>query len=144
VEDCPICEKHRGKGPLVGEQVYENEYVVASHAPALDLPAYLGYLFVETKRHARGLADITDAEATAAALAVSRLARALEAEGAESVYSLVFDHIPHHHVHVVARYPGTPREFWGLRVTDWPDAPRGGEAEIRALCDRLRAAVAAT
>jgi hypothetical protein len=30
-------------------------------------------------------------------------------------------------------------EFWGPLVDEWPDAPRGGETEIAALCDRLRA-----
>ena len=70
---------------------------------------------------------------------LQRLAKALEKEGAEHVYAFTFNHVPHHHVHVVARYPGTPHEFWGPRVDEWPDAPRGGEAEIAALCNRLRA-----
>ena len=115
--------------------------MVASHAPVETVRGYLGYVFVETKRHARGLADLTDDEPSAVALAVSRLARALESEGAENVYSFVFDHIPHHHVHVVARYPGTPREYSGMRVDEWPEAPRGGEAEVSGLCRRLREAL---
>ncbi len=139
---CPICEKHRGEGPLLGEPVYENESVLAFHAPVDAVGGYLGYLFVETKRHARGIADLSDDEACAAALAVSRLARALESAGAENVYAMVFNHIPHHHVHVVARYPGTPRDYWGQRVVEWADAPRGGEAEVASLCRRLRAALA--
>jgi diadenosine tetraphosphate (Ap4A) HIT family hydrolase len=47
------------------------------------------------------------------AVIVSRLARALDSEGAENVYALVFDHLPHHHVHVIPFYPGTPHEYWG-------------------------------
>ena len=47
--------------------------------------------------------------------------------------------VPHFHLHLLPRYPGTPREFWGLRVDEWPGAPHGGEAEIADLCDRLRA-----
>lgn len=59
--------------------------------------------------------------------------------GAKHVYSFVLGHhVPHLHIHVVPRYPGAPREFWGTRVDGWPDAPRGGAAEIAALCDRLR------
>jgi diadenosine tetraphosphate (Ap4A) HIT family hydrolase len=142
VDECPICEKHRGEGPLVGEPVYEDAHVLASHAPA-SADGYLGYVFVETKRHARSLGDLSDDEASAAGTAISRLARALETEGAENVYCFVFDHIPHHHAHVVARWPGTPEEFWGTRVTDWPDAPRGGPSEIEELCGRLRARLTA-
>jgi hypothetical protein len=55
--------------------------------------------------------------------------------------SFVFDHIPHHHVHVLARYPDTPAEYRGTRVVEWPEAPRGGEAEIADLCRRLRMAL---
>jgi diadenosine tetraphosphate (Ap4A) HIT family hydrolase len=141
VEGCPICDKHRGEGFLVGEVLYEDESVFISHAPPGVVSGYLGYLFVDAKRHVRGLAELEEEEACALALVVSRLARALEQEaGAEHVYAFVFNHIPHHHVHVVARYPGTPREFWGPRVDEWEDAPRGGETEIAALCNRLRAA----
>ena len=136
---CAICEKHEGKGLLVGEVLYEDEMLFVSHAPEGVVDGYLGYFFVDARRHVRGLAELEEAEAIAVALMLSRLARALEKEGAEHVYAFVFNHIPHHHVHVVARYPGTPREYWGPRVDEWPDAARGGEAEIAALCNRLRA-----
>jgi histidine triad (HIT) family protein len=141
VEECPICEKHQGRGFLVGELLYEDENVFVNHAPPGVVDGYLGYMFVDARRHVRGLAELSEEEATAVALMISRLARALEHEGAEHVYAFVFNHIPHHHVHVVARYPGTPREFWGPRVDEWEDAPRGGEAEIALLCERLRAAL---
>ncbi len=45
----------------------------------------------------------------------------------------------HIHVWVVPRYPGTPREYWGMRVDEWPEAPRGGAEEVAALCERVRA-----
>jgi histidine triad (HIT) family protein len=139
VEGCPICEKHEGKGPLVGEVLYEDENVFVSHAPPAIVDGYLGYLFVDAKRHARGLADLTDDEACALARIVTRLAKALEKDGAEHVYAFTFNHVPHHHVHVVARHPGTPREFWGPRVDEWEDAPRGDEIKIAVFCNRLRA-----
>lgn len=141
MNSCPICEKHEGRGLLVGEVLHDDEDVLVSHAPVEMVDGYLGYLFVDAKRHVRGLAELEDAEASAMAQTVSRLARALEkAGGAEHVYAFVFDHVPHHHVHVVARYPGTPREYWGPRIDEWPDAPRGGDVEIAALCARLREA----
>jgi diadenosine tetraphosphate (Ap4A) HIT family hydrolase len=140
VTGCPICEKHRGKGPLVGEVLYEDDLLVASHAPRIDgRDAYLGYVFVETRRHVRGLAELTDDEASRLGIIITRLARALEdATGAEVVYSFVFDHIPHHHVHVIPRYRETPQEYWGTRVDEWPDAPRGGQSEIREVSERIR------
>jgi diadenosine tetraphosphate (Ap4A) HIT family hydrolase len=47
--------------------------------------------------------------------------------------------VRHLHVHLVPRYPGTPADYKGHRVTEWPDAPRGGAEEVAALCERLRA-----
>ena len=78
-------------------------------------PVYLGYLFVEPRRHAAGLADLTEPEAQAVGLWCARASRALrEVAGADHVYAAVLgDHVPHLHIHLVARYPGTPREFWG-------------------------------
>jgi len=116
--------------------------VYAGHAQIREgqSTAYLGYLMAETKRHAPGLADLTDAEAQALGLLVARLSRALKAcEGAEHVYAFVLgDGVPHVHVHVVPRYPGAPREYWGVHVDEWPDAPHGGSQEMAALCARLR------
>jgi histidine triad (HIT) family protein len=50
--------------------------------------------------------------------------------------------VDHFHLHLIARYPGTPREFWWTRVDEWPGAPRGGAAEIAEITARLRAAIA--
>jgi diadenosine tetraphosphate (Ap4A) HIT family hydrolase len=47
--------------------------------------------------------------------------------------------MPHVHVHVIGRYPGAPREYWGTRVDEWPEAPQGGAAEIEEVADRIRA-----
>lgn len=70
--DCFVCRKHRDQGPLVpGGPVAEDELVLVSHTVAPDAlgregaTAYLGHLLVEPRRHAPGLADLTDAEARA-------------------------------------------------------------------------------
>jgi diadenosine tetraphosphate (Ap4A) HIT family hydrolase len=141
-EECAICRKHSGIGAGAEEPLYADPHVLAFHAPAGIVRGYLGYVFVETRRHVRGLADRSDEEGCAEARLVGRLARALEAEGAEHVYTFCFDHLPHHHVHVVARYPGTPREFWGPQVDEWDGAPRGDPEEVAAFSARLRAALA--
>jgi histidine triad (HIT) family protein len=70
----------------------------------------------------------------------ARASRALrDVPGAEHVYAAVFgDGVPHLHVHLLPRYPGTPREYWGIHVDEWPQARRGGTAEIEALVQELR------
>ncbi len=141
-QDCMICRKHRGLVSIPGGAIYEDLLVYAGHAQIRDgqADAYLGYLMLEPKRHAPGLADLTDEEAQALGLLEARLSRALIAsEGGEHVYALVLgDRVPHVHIHLVPRYPGAPQEYWGVHVDEWPEAPRGGPAEIEALCTRLR------
>lgn len=139
--DCFICRKHRGETTTPGGVIFQDELVYAGHSemPPGQSTAYLGYLMLEPRRHVAGLADLDDAEAQALGLLVARLSRALKAcEQAEHVYAFVLgDRVPHLHIHLVPRYPGTPREYWGVRIDEWPDAPRGGEPEITALCRRL-------
>jgi histidine triad (HIT) family protein len=140
--DCFICRKHRGELFIPGGAIYEDDLVYAGHAQIREgqLVAYLGYLMVEPKRHARGLADLTDIEAQALGLLVTRVSRALKAStAAEHVYAFVLgDGVSHLHIHVVPRYPNAPPEYWGVHVDEWPDAPRGGPEAIAELCARLR------
>lgn len=147
-EDCFVCRKHRDRGPLMpGGPIAADELTLVSHIPPgpSGAPAYLGHLFVEPRRHVPGLADLTDAEASAAGLWCARASRALrEVTGAEHVYAQVIgDAVPHLHVHLFPRYPGTPREYWWDKVKQWPDAPRGGEPEIAGLVRILRDHLAA-
>jgi len=142
--DCFVCRKHRGEEPVPGGPIYEDDLVYASHkAMPPDGCAYLGWCFVEPRRHAPGLADLTDAEAQAIGWLVARLSRAIKAElNAEHVYAFVIgDRVSHLHVHLIPRHPGTPPEYWGVRVDEWPEAPKGDEMEIAALVVRLRARI---
>jgi len=131
-DSCFVCDKHRQGADVEGGVIYEDDLVYAGHAHTVGRSdAYLGYLIAEPKRHVAALGRL-----------VSNLARALQVvEGAEHVYSFVFGdgQVRHLHVHLVPRYPGTPREYRGHQVTEWPGAPRGGTEEIAALCDRVRA-----
>ena len=139
--DCFVCRKHQGKISIPGGAVYEDELIYAGHAsiPKGQTTTYLGSFMVEPKRHVQGLADLTDTEAQKVGLLIARLSRALKtSEGAEHIYLFVLGHaVPHLHIWVVPRYPGTPREYWGLRVDEWQEAPRGGAEEIAALCKRI-------
>jgi histidine triad (HIT) family protein len=143
---CFVCHKHRGGDAAAGGVLYQDELVYAGHVHALTGPTvYRGYLVAEPKRHAHGLGDLTDEEAAALGRLINRLARALkDVAGAEHVYSFVFGHgVPHLHVLVAPQYPGTPPEYWGVRLRDWPDAPRVNEREMRTLVSQLRAHVVA-
>jgi diadenosine tetraphosphate (Ap4A) HIT family hydrolase len=145
-DGCFICAKHASpaSAALV---VFEDAHVVVSHLP-LVTPArsasqvYLGYLFVESRRHVGELGDLTDAEAAAVGSAAARASRTLQAgAGAEHVYAAVIGHgVEHFHLHLIARYPGTPREYWWTRVDEWPAAPRGDEAAVLGFVSRLRVA----
>ena len=143
--ECLVCRKHRGEITLPGGAIYEDELVFISHAQLWgeEKDHYLGHIFIEPKRHVPELADLNETEAQAIGLHTSRVARALmRTEGVEHVYAFVIgDGVPHVHVHVIGRYPGAPREYWGPRVNDWPEAPRGGEAEIAQVAARVREAL---
>jgi histidine triad (HIT) family protein len=141
---CFICDKHSDTSvsPLV---LAADEHVVVAHLP-LVTPAgvqeqvYLGYLFVEARRHVGGLGGLSPAEAAAVGRHAARASRALQvSEGAEHVYAAVVGHgVDHFHLHLIPRYPGTPREYWWTRVDEWPDAPRGDGQAVAALIERLR------
>lgn len=140
--DCFICRKHIGEIKLPGGAIYEDDQFYIGHISDAKEPdaVYSGYLMIEPKRHVAGLAELNDAEAQAIGLLVARASRALKAcAGAVHIYAFVLgDNVPHLHIHVVPRYPGAPREYWGTQVTDWPEAPRGDAQAIETLCERLR------
>ncbi len=140
---CLVCRKHRGEFAVPGGVIFENDLIYISHAQlrSEEKDHYLGHVFVEPKRHVAELADLTEEEAQSVGLYTSRVAKALlHTEGMEHIYAFVLgDGVPHVHVHVIGRYPGAPREYWGPKVDDWPEAPRGKESEIEQVAARLRA-----
>jgi histidine triad (HIT) family protein len=142
MDECPICAKH--KGPVVGGPVYDDDLLYAHHVYNSQEPSFLGYVRLETKRHVPSFAELTAAEAQAVGLLTARLSCALkDSAGADHVYVFFYgDHVPHLHLHVFARYPGTPEEYWRQRVDEWPGSPKGGADEVATFCDRLRSALA--
>lgn len=126
----------------MGGVVYQDDLVYSSHAQHSggESQYYLGHLMLGTRRHVPGLANLTPDEASAIGLWSSRLAWSLMVtESAEHVYSFVLGHhVPHLHIHLVPRYPGAPREYWGTKTDEWPQAPRGTDADVEALSSRIR------
>lgn len=142
LDTCVVCQKHRGLVPLAGGAIHEDDLIFVSHAQLWDEETkhYLGHLFVETRRHVAEIGDLFGDEAQRIGLYVSRSARALMLTlGVEHVYSFVIgDGIPHVHVHVIGRYSGAPRKFWGPKVDEWPDAPHGDDQAIEQVAERIR------
>ncbi|AGX04917.1 HIT family hydrolase [Bacillus sp. NRRL B-14911] len=139
--DCFICNKHQGKINTSGSVIYGDEFVYVGHIDRGGKPVYLGHLMIDLKRHAPTLADLTMGEASAFGKSMARISRALkESEGAEHIYSLVSGNaVPHLHMHLVPRYPGTPEKHWGpMSVYDWEQAPMGDEEEVSEICRRIK------
>ncbi|MET8775263.1 hypothetical protein ABZV58_09595 [Nocardia sp. NPDC004654] len=137
---CGICAKHRGEGPLVGPVLFADELVVVTHRP-LSKGRLPGYLFVETRRHTAGVADLSDDESRAVGWAVARAARALRRELApEHVFSAITGRTwAHFHQHVFARPTGTPDEIPWFGVDEWAGARILDDAGLDQLCLRLSA-----
>jgi diadenosine tetraphosphate (Ap4A) HIT family hydrolase len=114
-----------------------DEHVVVAH---LQEPAYLGYLFVEARRHVPELGDLDPDEASAVGRAAARWGRALQnVAGAEHVYAAVVGHaVAHFHLHLIPRYPGTLH----LRSRPGPTAHRRavgrGVAHVCVLWGNVR------
>jgi histidine triad (HIT) family protein len=139
---CMVCQKYSGEVLPPGGILFENALIGITHAQLLgeEKDHYLGHLFVETKRHIPELGQLTPGESREVGFQVSRAARALTALlKVEHVYAFaIIDGVPHVHIHVICRYPGAPCEYWGPRVDEWPDAPKGDEIAIAALAGRIR------
>ncbi len=144
MDTCPFCTTYKDLLSAPGGMLYEDDLVYAYHFCQAEGASYLGHLLLLPKRHTLGLADLTEAEGQAVGLGVARLSKALKAcTGADKIYAEAYYEVnPHLHLHLIARYPGTPQEYWRWNVGDWPAAPTGGPAEITTLCTQLRASLA--
>ncbi|WP_102275380.1 HIT family protein [Cytobacillus massiliigabonensis] len=141
MNDCFICHKHNGAIKTDGVTIYEDEYIYVGHIDRNGKPNYLGHIMIDLKRHAPTLGDMTEEEAKAFGLMMSRVSKALmKSENAEHVYAVVSGNaVPHLHLHLMARYPNTPKEFWGpWEVYDWEDAPMGDNQAVIELCNRIK------
>ena len=135
---CSICNKHREQKDMV----YQNEFLYVSHyLPHPDREDnYLGYYFIESKRHFKGIYDATKEEAIALGLMQRRLALAIKSiPEIDHVYSFVIgEGVDHFHIHMIGKYRNTPREYCGPRIDDWPEAPRGDRQDVLELNRRVK------
>lgn len=139
--ECLVCGELDGSVEVPGGFIWEGDLVVAFHIPPLPDRSprpFLGHLLVATRRHVARLGDLTPDEGAAVGRSATRLSRALtEVAGAEWVYSAVIGRgVPHFHLHLMPRYPGTPVELpW---YEDWTEGPHGGDSEVAELTEKLR------
>ena len=144
MEGCFVCRKHGALGSWPGGALLADEHVVVAHrAPGTSLDpgptVYLGHLLVEPRRHVAELGALSGEEAASLGTLAARAAASLTAAGAEHVYAAVIGHgVDHLHLHLIARHPGTPRDYWWTAVDEWPDAPRGDADAVAAFVARLR------
>ena len=145
MDDCPICAKHRGEGPLRGALVGRwDGFWVYHAAPDERGLAALGHLFIETDRHVPYLADLSPEESAALGRLRTRLAHELRmATDAEFVLAAVIGlGVAHFHEHLFARFRDTPGEVPWHESDD--AAPRADEAAVAALAGRLARAISAS
>ncbi|QOY35396.1 HIT family protein [Anaerobacillus isosaccharinicus] len=139
--NCFICDKHNGTITTAGNTIYEDDYIYVGHIDNNGKPNYLGHIMIDLKRHVPTLAEMNPEEAKAFGVMMARLSKALkEVEDAEHVYALVSGNsVPHLHMHLVARYPNTPEQYWGpFSVYDAPNARMGENSEVMELCNRIK------
>ncbi|KAB2334712.1 HIT family protein [Cytobacillus depressus] len=140
-EDCFICKKHKGELQTSGTVIYEDEYLYVGHIDSEGKPNYLGHLMIDLKRHFPTLAELNPEEAKALGMMMAKVSKAVkETENAEHIYAVVSGNaVPHLHMHLVARYPDTPEQYWGpFAVYDSPNARMGDNSEVIELCNRIK------
>lgn len=142
--DCAVCMKHqdlnRGESAIAGIPIANRGGWFLSHFPVLDgKAATRGHLLIETKRHITDLTELNDEEAEAIGVLIRKGTAVLRGIGAEHVYCFrINDVTPHLHFHLVPRYQGTAKEFYGLQIMNNPSAPKVTVPEIAKLSRVLK------
>jgi diadenosine tetraphosphate (Ap4A) HIT family hydrolase len=143
--DCLVCQELAGEVDLPGGLIAQDELAAAFHIPPREGQGthYLGHMLVVPRRHVDHLPDLTADEAATVMSLAHRLSRALRsARSPERIHLAVVGlGVPHFHLHVFPRYPGTPAEVDWQSADEWEGAPHGDAAEITALVGELRAAL---
>jgi len=139
MDDCLVCSKHKAPlTPVIASG--DHALLVHYHCGPENPTAYKGHLFVESRRHVTSFAELSAEQAAEMGRLMARGSSLLKEHlGAEHVYVFTIGHlVPHLHVHLVPRYPNTPKEFWGgWKLGEWSEAPRLGPEEVEALSRHL-------
>lgn len=141
-DECVICLKHRGEGPLTGQLIARVDEFWVYHARTDDEGrSPLGWLFIESDRHAPYIWDLGEDESANLGRLRTRLAQALRQEfDAEVVITLVIGMgIAHFHEHLIPRMRGASADLpWHQSEEALSKAM---SAEVAALAGRVRNAL---
>jgi len=142
--NCSICLKHRDFELVTGAVIAQLHGVTMTHFPVGDdnLPTR-AHLLIEPQRHIIDLSDLKDDEAVALGLLIQKGVRVLKAElGVEHVYAFrINDKTAHVHFHLIPRYADTPKEYWGLKIMEYPNRQKIHIGEVKELSVALKSAV---
>lgn len=136
-----ICQKHRNVGSVTGEVIIERGGLVLTHFPQLENDlATRGHLLLEPRRHITEIFDMNDAEAAALGGIIRDAARVMKATlECEHVYVYrINDKVAHLHFHLIPRYSGTPKEYWGTRIMEYPNARKIPLADVKTLAAKMK------
>lgn len=120
--------------------IYESGGMVLTHFPFVpDERAVKGWLIVEPRRHIQDMSEMNDQESAALGLVIRKAEMLIKKNlGAEHVYlSRINDKVAHLHFHLIPRYPGTPKEFWGRKIWEYPGFQALTLGEIQQLSEDL-------
>jgi histidine triad (HIT) family protein len=103
-----------------------------------------GWVVISSERHARAWYELDDDVARELGSFARRVMRAQrEVLGAEHAYAFAMgDVLRHFHLHLVPRFPDTPRHLWGRSVFDAPPADHRPAEALEAAAQALAAALA--
>jgi len=135
-----ICQKHEDFHSVTGDVIVEKGGWVVTHFPFIDgQKAIKGYLLIEPRRHILDLTEMNKEEALTLGELIRDGAELIKSKmGAEHVYVFrINDKVPHLHFHLAPRYSGTPKEYWGFKISEWPEAPKVGLEEIQKISRKL-------
>jgi histidine triad (HIT) family protein len=139
MSDCLVCREVSGDVDVPGGPLQSGDLALAFHIPPLDgADVYLGHLLVVPRRHVADFAGLDEGEASEIGVLMSWCTRALKSAGAENVYVATVGHsFDHLHVHLLPRWPGTPKEVPWHSVDDWPGARRVASPEAATFVAQL-------
>lgn len=138
---CLVCDEIAGLIPAPGGFLHDDKSSVGFHAPPApgNTSPYLGHLMVAPRRHVASWSGLDDGETASVSVGIRDLSGLLESAGAERVYvAVIGTHMDHLHVHLLPRWPGTPREVPWHSVDEWEGARHGDAHAVEATVTRLR------
>lgn len=137
VPSCLACRVVAGEGEILARAPGLVLHPVAGPSP---VP---GWVVLTSERHVRALYDLDEPTARELGAFAARVMRAQrEVLGAEHAYAFAIgDVLQHFHLHLVPRFNGTPRKWWGRAVFDCPPEEALGPGALAPAAARLASAL---